>query len=72
MTSEIGKLEEAYEYLGKLSGIVDGSVRKTKDPVQWYIVKNGNQYPSAMDILNKSEDWLDLIAEYRAQINNNA
>jgi len=68
--SEIGKLELAHEYLGKLSSIAGGSVRKTKDPTQWCVVKNGTTPPKAMDVLSKTEAWLDLISEYQAKLNN--
>ena len=66
------KLEQAHEYLGKLSGIAGGSVRKTKDPSQWCVVKNGTTPPSATDVLDKTEDWLKLISEYQAKLNDHA
>lgn len=71
-TGEIGKLEQAHEYLDALGRLAGGTVRKTPNPAQWYVVRSGVTPPGAMDVLNKTEEWLDLIAEYQAKLNKHA
>lgn len=67
--NNFGRIDIGHDYLEGLSKIINGDVRKTKDPAQWYVVKNGLAYPSGMDILSKADDWLKLISWYQNKLN---
>lgn len=66
---ERGQIELAHEYLHHLALLVDGEVRKTPNPAQWYIVKKGEMaFPDALSALNKSDQWLQLIRDYTTKL----
>jgi hypothetical protein len=65
----IGHIELGHQYLEKLAALVGGSVRKTKAASQWYVVKTGTTLPPAVDALQKSGEWLELIRDYQERLN---
>ena len=67
--NSIGRVDLGHNYLENLSRLVEGEVRKTKDPTQWYVVKSGTALPQATEVLSKPDLWFDIIAEYQKQIN---
>ena len=60
----IGLTDLAHDYLENLSRIIGGRVRKTQHEGQWYVVKNGLNYPEALDALQADGEWLTLIEDY--------
>ena len=61
----IGYVELAHEYLDKIAALIGGEVRETPNPAQWYVALKGTkQYPSAMALLTRQDEWQGLIAEY--------
>ena len=68
--NEIGHVEIGHEYLQKLSKLVGGHVRETPRVEQWYVVISGTSLPPAVQALNKSTEWLNIISEFQKQVNN--
>lgn len=66
----IGQLEPAHAYLENLGKIVGATVHKTPHPGQWCIKKGATALPPALDALSKPDEWLELIREYQADLNN--
>jgi len=67
--NDIGRIDLAHDYMAKLAELGGGSVRKTKDPTQWYVVKSGTAVARAIDVLRKPDEWLDIIRHYQARLN---
>ena len=65
--NDIGRIDLAHEYLQRVATLIGGKVRETPDPAQWYIVK-GEKNPPAMELLTKSDDWLDIIRWYTGEL----
>jgi hypothetical protein len=64
----IGRIDLAHDYLEAVSGLLDGEVRKTRSPAQWYIVREGTTLPEALELLNRDEEWLSLIQRYTERL----
>ncbi|GIK35883.1 MAG: hypothetical protein AMXMBFR45_01770 [Gammaproteobacteria bacterium] len=62
-------LDLAHEHLEGLARLVGGAVRKTRTPASWYVVMPDGKPPSAMDILQRRDDWIKLIPEYGGKLN---
>lgn len=65
---DFGLLDLAHEHLEGLARLVGGTVRKTKKPGSWYVVMPNRKRPSAMDILQRRDDWIKLIIEYGGKL----
>ena len=64
----LGLVHISHQYLESVAALLDGSVRKTATPQQWYVVAKDGKSPSAMDILGRSESWLPLIVEFHQRL----
>ncbi len=64
---EIGHIDLAHNYLEKVASLVGGSVRKTKTPAQWYVVRDGEE-PPAIDVLLRRKEWMAVIQEYTSAL----
>ncbi len=48
----IGRLDVAHRYQEELATLVNGEVRRTPNPAQWYVVKQGTQPPAISEMLD--------------------
>ncbi len=66
----VGRIDLAQEYLFGLARLVHGSVKKTKDPTQWYVVTKpeGTALPAALDVLMRADEWIELIQSYQSRL----
>jgi hypothetical protein len=62
--SAIGRIDLAHEYLGSLAKLVQGVVRKTRKPVQWYVVQSEVTLPDAAVVLGHSAELLSAMRSY--------
>jgi hypothetical protein len=61
----IGRVELAHKYLERIADLIGAEVRQTTNPAQWYVALKGTkQYPSAMALLTRQDQWQLLVAEY--------
>lgn len=66
--NSIGQIDLAHWYLEELGTIIGGSVRKTPDKAQWYIIKGGLAFPDAIDALQEDDRWMTLIEDYTEKL----
>lgn len=66
--SEIGAIQLAHDYLGAVARMINGSVRKTAEPANWYVVKTGTTSPSADEVLSRSDEWMAHISKYQERL----
>lgn len=64
----MGRVDLAHEYLAKLAGLIGGKVRQTDSPKGWYVEGNANRLPNAMDLLSRSDVWLEIIRWYTQEL----
>jgi hypothetical protein len=68
--SQIGRLDLSHAYLGDIAALINGDIRQTKKPAEWYVVKKGvergysESLPDAMDLLAKPDKWLGAVRNY--------
>lgn len=65
---QTGQLDLAHKYLHDLASLAGGTVRQTKHPAQWYVVSSGVIIPPALPVLNRAEDWIELMAKYQQRL----
>lgn len=62
--SKFGRVDLSHEYLDDLAALVNGRVRKTSKPENWYVLGTKGKYIKIDELLSLSSDWLSLIDKY--------
>jgi hypothetical protein len=64
----IGKVELAHEYLSRIAALMNKNVRRAEHPKGWRVVGDNNKRPPAIDLLSRSNEWLEIIRWYTKEL----
>jgi len=65
---QLGKVDLAHEYLAKVAALMEKQLRPGEHPKGWRIVGNDGQRPPAIDLLSRSDKWLEIIRWYTSEL----
>ena len=65
---DIGRVDLAHEYLGKVARLIGGKVRELENPRSWYVVEKAGKFPDAIELLSRQDEWLEIVRWYMGEL----
>jgi hypothetical protein len=65
---QIGKVDLAHEYLAKIAALMEKKLLPGEHPKGWRVVGNDGKRPPAIDLLSRSDEWLEIIRWYTSEL----
>jgi hypothetical protein len=66
--NQLGKVDLAHEYLDKIATLMGSKVLPGEHPKGWRLGGNKGERPPAIDLLSRSDQWLEIIRWYTSEL----